>query len=79
MEFNITIIIFTYVSLQDFYVCVCRHGGLNRYSPYKLMCFMCLNAWPMGSGTIRRCGLFGGSVSLLRWPLRSYICSSHSH
>ena len=26
---------------------------------------MCLNAWPIGSGTIRRCGLMGISVVLL--------------
>ena len=25
---------------------------------------MCLNAWPTGSGTIRRCGLVGGSVTV---------------
>ena len=31
-------------------------GGLNRFCPYRLMC---LNAWPIGSGTIRRCGLVG--------------------
>ena len=34
---------------------------LNRYSPQRLMC---LNAWPIGSDTIRRYGLVGGSVSL---------------
>jgi hypothetical protein len=27
-------------------------------------------AWPMGSGTIRGCGLAGGSVSLCKWALR---------
>jgi hypothetical protein len=37
-------------------------GGLNRYSPHR---HMFLNAWPTGSGSIRRCGLVGGSVSLL--------------
>jgi hypothetical protein len=36
-------------------------GGLNRFDLYR---FMCLNAWPMGSGIIRRCGIVGGSVSL---------------
>ena len=35
---------------KDFYC-----GGLNRFGPHRLMC---LNAWPTGSGTIRRCGLF---------------------
>ena len=28
---------------------------------------------PNGTGTIRRCGLVGGSVSLWRWALRSHI------
>jgi hypothetical protein len=28
---------------------------------------MCLNAWPIGSGTIRRCGLVGGSMPLRGW------------
>jgi hypothetical protein len=32
-------------------------------------------AWPMGSDTIRRCGLVGGSVSLWGWALEvsSYL------
>jgi hypothetical protein len=34
-------------------------GGLNRFGPHRLMC---LNAWPTGSSTIRRCGLVGISV-----------------
>ena len=38
-----------------------EYGGLNKFVPHR---FMCLNAWPTGSGTIRRCGLVGGSVSL---------------
>jgi hypothetical protein len=37
------------------------YGGLNRYSSHSLMC---LNAWPKGSGSIRRCGLVGGGVSM---------------
>jgi hypothetical protein len=37
------------------------YGGLNRNGPHRLMC---LNTWPMGSDTIRRCGLVGESVSL---------------
>ena len=37
------------------------YGGLNRYGPHRLMC---LNAWPIGSGTNRRCGLVGESVLL---------------
>ena len=36
-------------------------GGLNRFVPHR---FMCLNTWPTMSGTIRRYGLTGGSVSL---------------
>ena len=35
--------------------------GLDTYGPHR---FMCLNAWPIGSGTIGRCGLVGGSVPL---------------
>ena len=27
--------------------------------------FMCLNAWSMGSGTIRRCGLVGVDAAFL--------------
>ena len=27
-----------------------EYGGLNRFGPHRLMC---LNAWPIGSGTIR--------------------------
>jgi hypothetical protein len=37
-------------------------GGLNGYGPHRLMC---LNAWPIENGTIRRCGLFGVGVALL--------------
>jgi hypothetical protein len=36
-------------------------GVLNRNGPRRLIC---LNAWGIGSGTIRRCDLVGGSVSL---------------
>ena len=39
--------------------------------------YMHLNAWPTKSGTIRRYGLVGGSVSLWRWALRLlYLGSS---
>ena len=37
-------------------ILVIHYGGLNRYGLYRLAC---LNAWPIGSGTIRRCGLIG--------------------
>ena len=49
--------------------------GLNRYGPHRLVC---LNVWPLESGTIRRCGLVKGSMSLWRWGLRSLICPSHA-
>jgi hypothetical protein len=38
-------------------------GALNRYGPHRLMC---LNAWPMGSGTIKMCGLLEVGVALLK-------------
>ena len=31
---------------------------------------ICLNAWPIGSGTTRRCGLVGEGVALLEEVLR---------
>jgi hypothetical protein len=38
------------------------YGGLNKSGPHRLMC---VNAWPIGSGAIKRCGLVvGGNVSL---------------
>jgi hypothetical protein len=37
-------------------------SGLTRYGPHRLLC---LNAWPMGSNTIRRYDLIGGGVALL--------------
>ena len=36
------------------------YGVLNRNVPHKLMC---LGAWPIGSGTVRRYGLIGASVA----------------
>lgn len=45
-------------------------GGLNRYGPFRLMC---LNAWPIRSGAIKRCGLIKGSESLWGQALRSYM------
>jgi hypothetical protein len=38
-----------------------RCGGLKRNGSHRLMC---VNAWLIGSSTIRRCGLVGGSLSL---------------
>jgi hypothetical protein len=47
-------------------VCVCVSvavsGALSKYGLHRLMC---VNAWPMGSGTIRRCGFVGVCVALL--------------
>ena len=37
-------------------------GSLNRYGPHKLLC---LKAWLIGSGTVRRCSLVGVGVALL--------------
>ena len=53
-------------------------GGLNKNGPQRLMC---LNAWPIGSGTIRKCCLAGVGVALLekvslwRQALRSQVLS----
>jgi hypothetical protein len=38
-------------------------GGLNKSGPHKLMC---LNAWCIQSGSLRRCGLIGVGVSFWR-------------
>jgi hypothetical protein len=35
---------------------------LNRYNPHRLMC---LNAWPIGSGNVSRCGLVSVDVTSL--------------
>ena len=43
--------IFSIVSFPPPYY---TRGGLNMYGPHR---FMCLNTWPIGSGTIRMCGL----------------------
>jgi hypothetical protein len=54
-------------------------GGFNGYSPHRLMC---LDAWPMGSGSIKRCGLVGVGVALLGelchygGGLGGFLCSS---
>ena len=42
----------------------CNDGcdGLNRYGIHR---FICLNAWSIESGTIRRCGFVGVGVALL--------------
>jgi hypothetical protein len=39
-----------------------EYGGLNRCGPHRLMC---LNAWPIWSVTLRRCGLVGVDMTLL--------------
>jgi hypothetical protein len=43
-------------------------GGLNRFDSQR---FMCLNPWPIGNVTFRKCGFLKGSVSLWGWALRS--------
>ena len=42
------------------YLCVC--ASLSRYDPQRLMC---LNVWPIRSGTIRKYGLVGVGVACL--------------
>jgi hypothetical protein len=39
-------------------------GGLNRFAPPPCHRFMCLKAWPIESGIIRRCGFVGIDVAL---------------
>jgi hypothetical protein len=53
------------------------YGDLNKFSPHSLMCW---NLDPQqvallaGMAFVRsRCGLFGGSVSLCSWALRSHM------
>jgi hypothetical protein len=38
------------------------YGGLNRFGLHRLMC---LNPWPIGSGTIRKYGLVGVEMDFL--------------
>ena len=45
-------------SRKEIIVC----AGLNRYGSHRLLC---LNAWPVGRDTTRRCGLVGVGVPLL--------------
>ena len=40
------------------------YHGLNKYGHHRLMC---LNAWPIESGTIRRYGLVEVGVALLKY------------
>ena len=60
-------------------MCVCVSvavsGALSKYGLHRLMC---VNAWPMGSGTIRRCDLVGGTVLLWGWALRSHMVKLHA-
>lgn len=48
--------------------CIC--GGLNKIGPSGVMC---LDGWPIGSGTIRWCGFIEESVSLWSWALKLYM------
>ena len=51
---------------------------VNSYDLHRLMC---LNAWPMGSGTIRRCGLIGGGMTFLEevCHCRGRVLRSHMY
>ena len=60
----------------------CACGGLNRNGYHAVMC---LNAWPIGSGTTMKYGLIGVGVAFLEevchcgvrlWGLR---CSGYGH
>jgi hypothetical protein len=37
------------------------HRDLKSFDPHSLMC---LNVWPMESGTIRKCGMFAVGMAL---------------
>ena len=47
------------------YLCPTKCPTAVLYLLWCLNRLMCLNAWSMGSGTIRRCGLVGVDVALL--------------
>ena len=49
-------------SLQQYQMEKNDCGGLNRNGHHRLMV---LNAWPIGSGIIKRCGLVEAGVTLL--------------
>lgn len=57
-------------------------GGLSRNGCYNPMC---LDIWPIGSGTIRNCSLVGVAVAMLKevcdcrvwWAFRSQMCSRY--
>ena len=48
--------------MLSFISCLGYCGGLNRYGPHRLIC---LNAWPIGSGAVRRCDLVGKAMALM--------------
>ena len=64
--FNIVETAIDYEDFESWTKCI-LHYAMFKYGPHRLMC---LNAWPIGSGTIRRCGLVGVGVSLWVWALR---------
>jgi hypothetical protein len=45
-------------------------GDLNRFGPHRLMC---LNAWPIGSGIIRRGDLVGIGMALLEEAFHCWV------
>ena len=61
-------------SLHDYYM----HVGHIQTSRHIRVVVVWKKVAPKGSGTVRRYGLVGGSVSLWRWALRFHICLSHA-
>ena len=59
-------------------IVIIQCDGLNRYDSHSLMC---LNAWAMGSGTIRDYGLIGISMTLVgvgcHWCVGEQALSSY--
>ena len=44
--------------------CMTANGGWKQWGNDVILLWWFVYAWPMGSGTIKRCGLVGGSASL---------------
>ena len=53
--FNIVETAIDYEDFESWITCI-LHYAMFKHDPHRLMC---LNAWLMGNGTIRRCGLVG--------------------
>ena len=62
------------IYVYDIYVCICVYTNsyLNKYDLHRVMC---VDVWPIGNGSIMRCGLVGESMTLDRdfelknWPV----------